>query len=188
MGMNKEKEKEQEEILEKIEKTEIVKQGKQRTKLKLKKFEKGYKPSLLTKIILVICIISYGLAIIFNSFIGLFNNYAVDLINSPLLPEYMYFYRLKMLEIISYSPFYFLSVAVIQLFILMSFVTLHRGFTTGYYTYLVAETCAILIPILVMGKRAIAIGDIMIAVFLATYLFIELILHQTKPQKEVPTP
>ena len=183
--MNTEKEKEQEEVLEKIEKTKIVKQKNQRTKLKLKKFEKGYKPSLLTKIILIICIISYGLAIIFNSFIGLFNSYAVELINSPLLPEYMYFYRLKMLETLSYNPYYFISIAIIQLFILMSFVGLHRGFTTGYYTYLVAETCAILIPILVMGKRAIAIGDIMIAVFLTIYLFIELILHQTKPQKEV---
>ncbi len=154
-------------------------------KIKIKKFEKGYKPSLLTKIILIICIISYGLAILFNSFIGLFNSYSQELINSPLLPEYMYFYRLKMLEIISYSPYYFLTVAVIQFFILLSFISLHRGFTTGYYTYLVAETCALLFPIMIMGKRAIALGDLMIAVFLIIYLFIELIHKQTKPQKEV---
>ncbi|MFA6805980.1 MAG: hypothetical protein WCR29_01035 [Bacteroidales bacterium] len=151
--------------------------------LKVKKFEKGYKPSLLTKIILIICIITYTLLISINTFIGLFNTYAQDLINSPNLPNYMYFYRLKILEIISYSPFYFIVIAIIQTFILLSFVTLHRGFTTGYYSYLIAQTCAIIIPILVMGKQAIAIGDIMISIFLIVYLFIELIRNQTKSEK-----
>lgn len=156
-----------------------------KSKLKIKKFEKGYKPSLLTKIILIICIIAYSIAMLTNSFIGLFNNYAQELINSPNLPNYMHFYRLNLLEITSYSHYYFIIVALIQFFILLSFITLHRGFTTGYYTYLIAETCALLFPVLIMGKKAIALGDLMIALFLTIYLFIELILHQVKPQKAI---
>lgn len=151
---------------------------------KIRRFERGYKPSLLTKIILVICIITYSILIGLNTFTGLFNTYAQELINSSYLPSFMYFYRLKILDIISYSPYFFIVVATIQIFILLSFITLYKGFTTGYYSFIIAQTCALVFPLLVMGKKAIAIGDIMIAAFLIVYLFIELILHQVKPTKE----
>jgi hypothetical protein len=156
-------------------------------KLKLRKLEKGYRPTILMRIVLTICIITYLISASLNLFIGLFNQYAQEIINSQSFPTYMYFYRSKLMELIINNEFYFIIIAIIQIVMLSSFVIMFRGFTTGYYTYFVSQICAILFPILIIGQRAIAIGNIMIALLLLVFFLVEIIIYQTKPKKEETT-
>lgn len=148
------------------------------------KLEKGYKPTIFMKIVLTICIISYGLSALFNSFIGIFNQQIQYIINSPNTPSYLHFYRLNLLDIITRNPYYFLIIGIVGIVITISFVILYRGFTTGFYVYIISQILAIIIPIIFFGKKAMAIGDIMIAILLIIFFLIQIISHQTKKQKQ----
>ncbi|MFA6201334.1 MAG: hypothetical protein WC679_13110 [Bacteroidales bacterium] len=152
------------------------------------KLEKGYKPTILMKILLTICIICYGLSALFNSFIGIFNQQIQDIITNPNMPSYLHFYRLNLLDIITRNPYYFLIIGSVGIAITISFVILYRGFTTGFYVYLVSQILAIIIPIIFFGKKAIAIGDIMIAILLIIFFLIQIISNQTKAQKREVLP
>lgn len=156
-------------------------------KIKLRKLEKGYRPTILMRILLTICIITYLISASLNLFIGLFNQYAQEIIKSEAFPAYMYFYRSKLMELIINNEFYFIIISIIQIVMIISFVVMFRGFTTGYYSYFVSQICAIIFPILMLGKRAIALGDIMIALFLLIFFLLEIIIYQTKPKKEETT-
>lgn len=152
------------------------------------KLEKGFKPTILMKIVLTFCIICYGLSAVFNSFIGIFNKQTIDIINSPSIPSELHFYRYNLLEIITSNPYYFIIIGLIGVAITISFIIMYRGFTTGFYLYIISQTFAIIFPIIFFGKKAIAIGDIMIALLLITFFLIQITSNQTKNIKQETIP
>jgi len=152
------------------------------------KLEKGYKPTIVMKIVLTFCLICYSLSALFNIFIGIFNKQTIDIINSPSMPSELYFYRYNLLEIITRNPYYFIIIGLIGLAISTSFIIMYRGFTTGFYVYLISQILAIITPVIFFGKKAIAIGDIMIALLLITFFLIQITSNQTKNLKQETIP
>lgn len=152
------------------------------------KLEKGYNPTTAMKIVLTFCLICYSLSALFNLFIGVFNKQTIDIINSPSMPSELYFYRYNLLGIITSNPYYFVIIGLIGIAISISFVIMYRGFTTGFYFYLISQVLAIIIPVIFFGKKAIAIGDIMIALLLITFFLIQIISNQRKNPKQETIP
>lgn len=153
-------------------------------KLKFKQLEKGYRPTILMRIMLLICIISFSFSALLNGFFGIFNHASQEMIQSSNLPSYLYFYRNSILDILSISRAYFILKSLLSIFLVSSLVIMFRGFTTGYYLFFITQIFLIIIPLLFVGLKVISLGDIMIALFLIVFFFLEILIHQIKPNKE----
>jgi hypothetical protein len=153
-------------------------------KLKLRKFEKGYHPTILMRIMLLLCIIAFSISALFNGFIGIFNHISQELIQNPNLPSYLHFYRAAILDTISISRIYFILIALLNTFLVISLIIMFRGFTTGYYSFFISQIFLLIIPLLFIGIKAISLGDLMIAFFLIVFFFIEILIYQVKTKKE----
>jgi hypothetical protein len=144
------------------------------------KLQKGYSPTIFMKIVLVICILVYSIITLTNLFIGIFNGISQDILSSDILPSSFFFYKHKMLDIIQTNSNFFILMGLIGAGIVTGLVIMYRGFTTGYYIFVVAVVLNIILPIMFFGKSAIAVGDIMILVFLLIFFFVNIISHQNK--------
>lgn len=151
---------------------------------KFRQLEKGYRPTILMRIMLVICIIAFGFAALLNGFIGIFNHASQEMIQSSNLPSYLHFYRSSILDILSVSRAYFIIISLLNIFLVSSLVIMFRGFTTGYYSFFISQIFLIIIPLLFVGIKAISLGDIMISLFLIVFFFLEILIYQIKPNKE----
>ncbi|MDR0971551.1 MAG: hypothetical protein LBM25_04115 [Bacteroidales bacterium] len=154
-------------------------------KLKFPRIEKGFCPTILTKIILLIFIVVCIVSVLFNLFIGIFHNYLIDFLSSATLPSFIFFAKTYILEIANNHIIYFIVTGLIKFVMLISFIALFRGYTTGYYSYLLAQIISISFPLLLLGKKAFASGDIMIALFLIVFLFVEIVLHPNKNREKI---
>lgn len=154
-------------------------------KLKFRKFEKGYRPTILMRIMLLLCIIAFSFSALLNGFIGVFNQTSQEIIQNPNLPTYFHFYRTTLLDIISINRLYFIIIALLNVFLVSSLVIMFRGFTTGYYSFFISQIFLLIFPILFIGVKAISLGDLMIAFFLIVFFFLEILIHQvkTKPKE-----
>ena len=153
-------------------------------KLRFKQLERGYRPTILMRIMLLICIMGFSFSALLNGFIGVFNQSSQDIIQSSNLPTYLHFYRNTILDILSISRAYFIIISLLNIFLVSSLVIMFRGFTTGYYSFFTSQIFLIITPLLFVGLKAISLGDIMIALFLIVFFFLEILIHQRKPNRE----
>lgn len=138
------------------------------------KLEKEFEISVTLRVIIIICLGFFSYMAISYSIIGLFPKLAKDVILGDYFPKAMYFYRENLLLKIDNNRVYYLIAAFIYLFIIFGLILMYKGSWLGFIFFSTSEIILLIIPILVLGTRGIALGDIMIGALLIIFFLVEI--------------
>lgn len=153
--------------------------------MKKEKLKKEFIPSILMKIVLILCIIAFGIGFIINGFVGFFNEATKDLILSDAFPTYLYFLKNNLLDNLTNFHSYYIISFFLYALILYGLVLMLKGSRLGFIFFFSSEVILILTPLMIFGRRAVALGDIMISLFLIVFFLIQINQRRIKSQEEI---
>ena len=145
-------------------------------------FDKSIKTDWKMKLMLCLSLLFAVVYFAFNLSVLLFRAFIVEFINSNSWPTMLYFYRENLLFFLSGNLLLYLLCSIVGLFLLYGIFLLWRGFKWGLLFYSIGKVFQIILPIVFLGHRMLAIGDIMICLLFLVFYYSYSFSHQIEKE------
>ncbi|MCF0209769.1 MAG: hypothetical protein HUK18_00345 [Bacteroidales bacterium] len=145
-------------------------------------FDKSIKTDWKIKLMLCLSIVFALCFFAFNLITTLFSNKLTAYIGSQSLPSSFYFYREHLLFFISANRMMYILCSIAGCFLLYGIHLMWRGYKWGLLFYTIGKISQISIPIIFLGHRMWAIGDIMIALLFLVFYYRYSFTHEIEKE------
>ena len=145
-------------------------------------FDKSIKTDWKMKIMLSLSFIFASVYFLFNFSMVLFADSIRSFITSESWPTSLYFYKENLLFFLSANRLMYLLCSAVGFSLLYGVNLMWRGFKWGLLFYTIGKACQIIVPIIFLGHRMWAIGDIMIALLFLVFYYVYSFSHQIEKE------
>lgn len=133
--------------------------------------------------VMVILSFLYGLFFTIFNFCGsLWKEKTVDYIMSTSLGEHFYFYKQNLLFFFTANRLMYVICFIVGLSIIYGCWLLWRGYKWGLLFYTIGKALQVIIPIMFLGYRMIAIGDILIILLFMVFYYVYSFTHKIEKE------
>jgi hypothetical protein len=144
--------------------------------LRLKKiivriFDKSIKAGRFFRFMVILSAIWGLIYTVFNVFVVFGKQNIIDYISTLMVSDTLYFYKENLLFFVSTNRLMYVFCIVVGVLILYGCHLLFRGYKWGLLFYTIAKIFQVIIPIIFLGYRALAVGDVMIILFFLVYYY-----------------
>ncbi|MBR1774849.1 MAG: hypothetical protein IJ759_04925 [Bacteroidales bacterium] len=157
-------------------------------------FDKSIKTGWFFRLMVVLSAL-YGLFFtLFNGGVLFLRNYLTEYLSQTSVPDTLFFYKENLLFFVTANRVMYLICFAAGIFILYGCHLLFRGYKWGLFFYTVAKIFQVITPVVFLGWRAFAVGDVMIILFFLVFYYYYSFTHniekalrkynQIKPQDE----
>lgn len=143
--------------------------------------EKKRNRKILLRLVSLLSLFFFGSYALFLLVSSLFPSFVLDSLDS--LPKLFYYFQQSLSADLEANRIYYGIASLIYIGISYGLILIYRGRWLGFIIFSTLELLILIIPIIFLGPRSIALGDIMLGGLLILFFFVELSKYKHKARK-----